>query len=105
MRIVRILLLVLLAFSALFFGALIRSRTWGKRFVALHPGDTRATVLQRAGQPSRTMQCAALPEPPDGCQTVLVYSGPLSTIIPEFWLTPLDANDRVLRVLHTTRAD
>ena len=105
MRLVRILLLVLLVFSALFFGALIHSRTWGKRFVALHPGDSRATVLQRAGDPSRTMACARLPEPPDGCQTVLVYAGPFSAVVPEFWLTPLDANGRVLRVLHTTRAD
>lgn len=105
MRLVRILLLLLLLFSALFFGALIHSRSWGKRFAALHPGDSRSTVLERAGTPTRTMPCAKLPEPPAGCQTVLVYAGPLSAVMPEFWLTPLDSDGRVLRVLHTTRAD
>lgn len=105
MRIVRILLIVLLVFSAFFFGALIHSRSWGKRFVALHGGDSRGTVVQRAGEPNRTMRCAALPEVPDGCQLVMVYAGPLSAVMPEFWLLPLDANGHVLRVLHTTRAE
>lgn len=105
MRIVRILLVVLLLFSSLFFGALIRSRLWGKRFVTLKPGDSRLTVTQHAGTSTRTMPCAKLPEPPNACQTVLVYAGPFSAVMPEFWLIPLDANGRVLRVLHTTRAD
>lgn len=105
MRIVRILLLVLLLFCCLFFGLLIRSRTWGKHFQAIHTGDSRQTVLQHAGDPTRTMQCASLPEPPQNCADVLVYAGPLSGVMPEFWLVPLDATGRVLRVLHTTRAD
>lgn len=105
MRIVRILLLVLLVFSALFFGALIHSRAWGKRFTALHAGDSQATVVQRAGEPTRTMACTALPEVPTRCQTVLVYAGPFSAAMPEFWLLPLDASGQVLRVFHTTRAD
>ena len=105
MRVVRILLVVLLLFSSLFFGALIRSRSWGKHFVGIKPGDDRTLVLQRAGVPARAMACAALPEPPDACRTVLVYAGPFSSVMPEFWLIPLDGNDRVIRVLHTTRAD
>ncbi len=105
MRIVRILLVVLLLCSCLFFGALVHSRAWGKRFAKVKPADDRASVRRRAGTPSRTMACAALPEPPDGCQTVLVYAGPFSSVMPEFWLIPLDGNDRVIRVLHTTRAD
>ena len=84
---------------------LIRSRVWGKHFVSLKRGDDRAEVEQRAGVPKRTMACAALPEVPDGCQTVLVYAGPFSSVMPEFWLIPLDASGHVLRVLHTTRAD
>ncbi|WP_419803919.1 hypothetical protein [Terriglobus sp.] len=105
MRTVRILLIFLLLFAGLFFGALIRSRAWGKHFTAIQRGDSRGSVLERAGSPARNMACAALPEPPDGCQTVLVYPGPLSAVMPEFWLIPLNANGRVLRVLHTTRAD
>lgn len=105
MRIVRILLVVLLLFSCMFFGALIRSRMWGKHFVAIKRGDDHGLVTERAGAPARSMRCAALPEPPAGCQTVLVYPGPFSSVMPEFWLIPLDAGDRVIRVLHTTRAE
>ena len=105
MRTVRILLVFLVLFAGSFFGALIRSRAWGKHFTAIRPGDDHAVVLQRAGSPARTIACAALPEPPDACRTVLVYPGPLSAVMPEFWLIPLDANDRVIRVLHTTRAE
>ena len=105
MRLVRNLLVVLLIFSGLFFGALVRSRSWGKRFVGIKFLDSRTAVEQHAGVPSRTMACAALPEPPDGCSTVLVYAGPFSSVMPEFWLIPLDANGRVIRVVHATRAD
>lgn len=105
MRIVRILLVVLLLFCGLFFGALIRSRSWGKHFAAVKPGNDRMSVLRRTGAPDRTMPCSALPEVPNSCQTVLVYAGPFSAVMPEYWLIPLNANGQVLRVLHTTRAD
>ena len=105
MRAVRILVIVLVVFSALFFGALIHSRLWGKRFAAIKAGDARTQAEQRAGPATRTMACASLPEPPDACKTVLVYAGPFSSVVPEFWLIPLNADGRVLRVLHTTRAD
>ncbi len=105
MRAVRTLLVVLLLFCALFFGALMHSRVRGKHFTAITPGITSSTVLERVGKPSRSMACSALPEPPDNCLTVLVYAGPLSAVMPEYWLLPLDAKDRVIRVLHSTRAD
>ena len=105
MRIVGTLLGLLLLFCTLIFGALIYSRTHGKPFVAIKPGDSQSLVESRVGRPTRTMACGSLPEPPASCATVLVYAGPLSHLMPEFWLVPLDAQARVIRVLHTTRAD
>lgn len=105
MRIVRTLLLVLLIFCVLFFGALMRSRSHGKRFVAVPKGATETAAVAKLGSPTRIMACAALPEPPDGCARVLVYAVGVSGIMPEFWLLPLDGAGHVQRVLHTTRAD
>lgn len=105
MRLVRLLLVVLLLFSALFFGALVRSRSWGKHFRSIKVGDAESAVRERAGEPARHMRCSALPEVPEGCRDVLVYPGPLASVMPEFWLVPLDASGHVVRVLHTTRAD
>lgn len=105
MRIVGTLLGILVLFCTLIFGALIYSRTHGKPFAAIKPGDPQSLVQDRVGQPSRTMNCSSLPEPPANCATVLVYAGPFPHVMPEFWLVPLDIKDRVIRVLHTTRAD
>lgn len=102
MKIVRFALVLLLFLCALTFGTLMRSRAIEHKFARVHVAQQRAQVLQIMGTPAKEQSCGPGVQQSPRCATELLYAHPLAPVVPEYWIVSLDADGKVVALIHTT---